>query len=178
MPGRRGLDRKAVVDAAVELLNAGGTKSLTLNRLAKKLGVQPPSLYNHIDGLPGLYANCRCEMRSCWVSGLARPRSVNPARRLYWRWPRLTGRISSNRPAFIWLLCRPPAASPSQMKNWLKPSSRSWPCAWRSWLVLVWMERMGCMPCAACAAWYTDLQPWKSPVDLGCRWIATRASGA
>ncbi len=56
MPGRRGLDRKAVVDAAVELLNAGGTKSLTLNRLAKKLGVQPPSLYNHIDGLPGLYS--------------------------------------------------------------------------------------------------------------------------
>ena len=28
---------------------------MALNDLAKKLGIQPPSLYNHIDGLPGLY---------------------------------------------------------------------------------------------------------------------------
>ena len=55
MPRRHGLDRKTVVDMAVEILNAGGMEALTLNRLAKKLGIQPPSLYNHIDGLPGLY---------------------------------------------------------------------------------------------------------------------------
>ena len=55
MPGRRGLDRAAEVQAAVDLLNAEGTQALTLNRLAQRLGVQTPSLYNHIDGLPGLY---------------------------------------------------------------------------------------------------------------------------
>ncbi len=55
MPPRLRLDRKAVVDAAVDLLNTGGGEALTLNDLANKLGIQPPSLYNHIDGLPGLY---------------------------------------------------------------------------------------------------------------------------
>jgi len=53
-PPRPRLDRKAVVDAAVDLLNTGGGE-VALNDLAKKLGIQPPSLYNHIDGLPGLY---------------------------------------------------------------------------------------------------------------------------
>ncbi len=55
MPRRPGLDRKAVVDAAVEILNAGGIEALTLNGLAGKLGIQPPSLYNHVEGLNGLY---------------------------------------------------------------------------------------------------------------------------
>lgn len=55
MPRRLGLDRKVVVDAAVEILNAGGKETLTLNGLAGKLGIQPPSLYNHIDGVNGLY---------------------------------------------------------------------------------------------------------------------------
>jgi AcrR family transcriptional regulator len=55
MPRRPGLDRKAVVDAAVALLNEGGVDALTINGLARKLGIQPPSLYNHIDGLHGLY---------------------------------------------------------------------------------------------------------------------------
>jgi AcrR family transcriptional regulator len=43
-----------VVDAAVDLVNLKGIEGLTLTRLAKKLGVQTPSLYNHIDGLRGL----------------------------------------------------------------------------------------------------------------------------
>ena len=55
MPRRPGLDRKAVVDAALELLESERNEALTLNSLAKKLGIQSPSLYNHIDGLPGLY---------------------------------------------------------------------------------------------------------------------------
>jgi AcrR family transcriptional regulator len=49
------LDRNVVVQAAIELVNAEGIGSLTLGRLAKELGVQPPSLYNHVDGLPGLH---------------------------------------------------------------------------------------------------------------------------
>jgi AcrR family transcriptional regulator len=44
-----------VVEAAADLINAEGIEALTLSRLAKRLGVRTPSLYNHVDGLPGLY---------------------------------------------------------------------------------------------------------------------------
>jgi len=53
-PTRARLDKQAVLQAAVDLLNTEGTEALTLSRLAEKLGIQTPSLYNHIDGLPGL----------------------------------------------------------------------------------------------------------------------------
>lgn len=55
MQHRAGLDQKVVVEAAAELVNAEGEQSLTLSRLAERLGVQTPSLYNHVDGLAGLY---------------------------------------------------------------------------------------------------------------------------
>jgi AcrR family transcriptional regulator len=48
------LTKTAVVQAAVELINTEGADALTLNRLAEKLNIQTPSLYNHVDGLPGL----------------------------------------------------------------------------------------------------------------------------
>jgi AcrR family transcriptional regulator len=54
MSPRAGLDKERVVRAAAELLNTDGPAALSLNRLAKRLGVQTPSLYNHVDGLPGL----------------------------------------------------------------------------------------------------------------------------
>ena len=52
---RAGLDKDTVVEAAADLLNTEGAEALTLNRLAQELGVKTPSLYNHVDGLPGLY---------------------------------------------------------------------------------------------------------------------------
>ena len=52
---RAGLDKDTVVETAAALLNTEGAEALTLNRLAQELGVKTPSLYNHIDGLPGLY---------------------------------------------------------------------------------------------------------------------------
>ena len=55
MPRKNGLDRAAVVQAAIELADAEGAPALSLSRLAEKLGIQTPSLYNHVDGLPGLY---------------------------------------------------------------------------------------------------------------------------
>jgi AcrR family transcriptional regulator len=54
MSPRAGLDKEQVVRAAAELLNAEGPAALSLNRLARRLGVQTPSLYNHVAGLPGL----------------------------------------------------------------------------------------------------------------------------
>ncbi len=52
---RAGLDKETVVETAATLLNTEGAEALTLNRLAQELGVKTPSLYNHVDGLPGLY---------------------------------------------------------------------------------------------------------------------------
>ncbi len=54
MPRKGRLDKKAVVQAAAELVNQEGVAALTLNRLAQQLDIQTPSLYNHVEGLPGL----------------------------------------------------------------------------------------------------------------------------
>lgn len=54
MSPRAGLDKAVIIDAAAELINTEGIEALSLSSLAKHLGVQPPSLYNHIDGLTGL----------------------------------------------------------------------------------------------------------------------------
>jgi len=51
---RTRLDKNAVVQAAVSLLNAEGVKALSLSRLAEELGIKTPSLYNHVNGLTGL----------------------------------------------------------------------------------------------------------------------------
>jgi AcrR family transcriptional regulator len=55
MPHRAGLNKAKIVKAAADLVNSEGPEALTLYRLASELGVRTPSLYNHIDGLPGLY---------------------------------------------------------------------------------------------------------------------------
>lgn len=51
---RAGLDAEAVVAAASALADAEGLEAVTLARLAGTLGVRAPSLYAHVDGLPGL----------------------------------------------------------------------------------------------------------------------------
>ncbi|HSL44572.1 MAG TPA: WHG domain-containing protein [Anaerolineales bacterium] len=54
MSPRSNLTKDAVVRAAADVLNSEGSEALTLHRLAEKLGIRTPSLYNHVDGLPGL----------------------------------------------------------------------------------------------------------------------------
>lgn len=54
MSPRAGLDRSAVVRAAADLVNAEGLEALSISRLAAILGVQAPSIYNHVGGLAGL----------------------------------------------------------------------------------------------------------------------------
>jgi len=49
-----GLDLPTILEAAGELADEHGMHEVTLANLAKKLGIRPPSLYNHFDGLPGL----------------------------------------------------------------------------------------------------------------------------
>lgn len=54
MSPRSNLTKQIVVQAAVDLIDAEGPEALSLGRLADRLGIRTPSLYNHVDGLPGL----------------------------------------------------------------------------------------------------------------------------
>jgi AcrR family transcriptional regulator len=51
---RAGLDKAAVVRAGATLADEEGLAGLTFARLAGRLGVRTPSLYNHVAGLDGL----------------------------------------------------------------------------------------------------------------------------
>ncbi|PLS03124.1 TetR/AcrR family transcriptional regulator [Neobacillus cucumis] len=49
-----GLELSTILEAAGDIADQQGMAEVTLANLAKKLGIRPPSLYNHFDGLPGL----------------------------------------------------------------------------------------------------------------------------
>lgn len=51
---RSGLDTARVVEQAARIADADGLAEVTLARVAEALGVRAPSLYNHVEGLPGL----------------------------------------------------------------------------------------------------------------------------
>ena len=50
-----GLTRARVIEVAAELADAHGFEQLALAHVAARLGVRLPSLYNYVDGLPGLH---------------------------------------------------------------------------------------------------------------------------
>jgi AcrR family transcriptional regulator len=55
MVRKAGLSEDLLVKAAVDLIDEEGIGSLSLARLAERLGVRSPSLYKHISGLEGLH---------------------------------------------------------------------------------------------------------------------------
>ena len=54
MGAKRRVDRAAVLDYASALADEEGLEQLSLARVAEQIGIKIPSLYNHVDGLPGL----------------------------------------------------------------------------------------------------------------------------
>ena len=54
MSPRIGADLNTIVQIAVEIADQDGFYEVTLTRVAQKLNIRPPSLYNHIDGLQEL----------------------------------------------------------------------------------------------------------------------------
>ena len=51
---RQRVDRAQIVQIAVTLADEMGFEAVTLAAGAEKLGIRIPSLYHHVDGLPGL----------------------------------------------------------------------------------------------------------------------------
>ena len=50
MPPSRPLNRRRIADAALALIDEEGFDALTVRSLGARLGVQSPSLYNHVSG--------------------------------------------------------------------------------------------------------------------------------
>ena len=53
---RAGLTPERIVDVAAQIADRAGLSAVTLARVASKVGVRPPSLYAHVDGLDDLHA--------------------------------------------------------------------------------------------------------------------------
>lgn len=51
---RQGLNKQAVVSAAISLIEQKGISRFSLNELAKVLGIKPASLYSHIENIDAL----------------------------------------------------------------------------------------------------------------------------
>ena len=49
------LTRAAILNAAIAVLRSDGQSGLGINRVARELGIQPPSMYNHVKGNDDLY---------------------------------------------------------------------------------------------------------------------------
>lgn len=54
MSPRIGLDRDSLLRTAAEMADTEGLEAVTLARLASRLKIRSPSLYNHVNGLPDL----------------------------------------------------------------------------------------------------------------------------
>ncbi|MDV2991428.1 MAG: hypothetical protein N4J56_001082 [Chroococcidiopsis sp. SAG 2025] len=53
-PQGQTLTKKAAIEAAIACLQQEGESALGVNRIARELGIQPPSMYKHFDGNRGL----------------------------------------------------------------------------------------------------------------------------
>jgi AcrR family transcriptional regulator len=92
---RAGLTPDTVIDAAAVIADSDGLHAVTLARLAADLGVRPPSLYKHIDGLDAVMravavrgineANRRIQAATI---GKARDEALFALAHAYWRFAR------------------------------------------------------------------------------------------
>lgn len=70
--------RAALIAAATDILLADGVEALTVREVADRAGYSVASLYNHIDGIPGLLAGVRQSITSSLVASLAPPQERPP----------------------------------------------------------------------------------------------------
>lgn len=63
--------RAALVAAATDLVIAGGVEAVTVRAVADRAGYSVASLYNHVDGIPGLLAGARQSIERSLVATLS-----------------------------------------------------------------------------------------------------------
>jgi AcrR family transcriptional regulator len=90
---RAGLNTATVVQTAAAIADADGLDAVTLSTVAQKLGVKPPSLYSHVNGLPDLRARLAVQAATELadaltpaVAGRAAGDALREAGRAYRRW--------------------------------------------------------------------------------------------
>lgn len=54
MSTKRELDTQVILASAAELAEEKGLENVSLVQIAEKLGIKPPSLYNHVNGMQEL----------------------------------------------------------------------------------------------------------------------------
>ena len=54
MPPKKQVDAQRILEVSIALADAHGLEAVTLASVAEQLGIRVPSLYNHVEGLPGL----------------------------------------------------------------------------------------------------------------------------
>jgi AcrR family transcriptional regulator len=69
---RAGLSNDVVIDEAARLLDERGPEVLNLSTLAERLGVRVPSLYKHIDGLPGMHRDLTVAAKTSFSDEMGR----------------------------------------------------------------------------------------------------------
>lgn len=92
---RVGLTAEGVVDAAAALADEQGIDAVTLAALAERLGVKPPSLYKHVDGLEAIQRGVALkglrEINARIIHatvGLSQADALVALARAYWRFSR------------------------------------------------------------------------------------------
>ena len=162
---RPGLDEAAVVYAAADLIDTEGMEALALARLAERLGVRPPSLYNHVASLEALRRGLALLGRRELTAHLARARRLARsgadgilALALAYR------RFAGQRPGLHAAAQRAPvpdiAALTQASAELMDLRARRASPLWAAW-------RAGDPPeCAPCAAWFMASSHWRPPGGL------------
>ncbi len=127
--GRQALDRRRVLDAAVELIDQHGLRALTMRRLGAHLGVEGMALYHYIPGrealldgvvevvIDGLYGDPEVHLtHPQWQEYLQR--LAHGVRRIAIAHPEVFPLIATRPPAAPWV--RPPLRSLRWMESFLE----------------------------------------------------------
>jgi AcrR family transcriptional regulator len=70
--------KAALIGAATDVVIADGVEALTVREVAERAGYSVASLYNHIDGIPGLLAGARQSIEGSLAATLASPEADAP----------------------------------------------------------------------------------------------------
>ncbi|RJK96056.1 TetR/AcrR family transcriptional regulator [Vallicoccus soli] len=133
--GRPGLDQRRILGAAVELIDQGGLRELTMRSLGAHLGVEAMALYRYVPGRESLLdgvvevvvdelygdPDVYLEPRDGWQDYLAR--LAHGLRRIALAHPEVFPLVATRPPAAPWV--RPPLRSLRWVESFLQAMTRS-----------------------------------------------------